>query len=120
MPLASNDVGGFFFCGLIFGVLRAAVGGGRFPAIPVAQARVRTNSERMTKKLPAPTIPLPLLQTGQVWRTDDSSLKIGVVEKVLVHYRHQKDKANRGSSSFTSKRELEKFLTEHKAILVVE
>ena len=94
--------------------------GGRFPPIAVAQARVRTNSERMTKKLLAPAIPLPLLQTGQVWRTEDSCLKIGVVGNVLVHYRHHKDKATRGSSSFTSKRELEKFLTDHKAVLVVE
>ena len=47
-----------------------------------------------------------------------SCLRIGQVGKLLVHYRHHKDKATRGSSSFTSKRELEKYLTQNNAVLV--
>lgn len=56
---------------------------------------------------------------------EDSCLRIGQVGNLLVHYQHYKGKETKitktkGSSSYTSKRELETFLTDHKAVLVAE
>jgi len=70
------------------------------------------------KKIRLPQNSLQPFQTGQVWELEKSSLRIGIVGKLLVHYRHHKDKATRGSSSCISKRELEKYLTDNKAVLV--
>ena len=79
------------------------------------------------KKAQVSLNPLQPFQAGQVWKMEDASLVIGQVGNLLIHYRCHKDKAKRGSSSFTrnsslftSKRELEKFLTDKKAVLVQE
>jgi len=70
------------------------------------------------KKIRFPQDPLQPFQTGQVWELDESFISIGDVGKLLVDYRHHKQKDIRGSSSLTSKRELKKYLTENKAVLV--
>ena len=74
----------------------------------------------MTKKIRFPLSPLHPLQVGHVWELRDSFLRIGEVGKRLVHYRQYKGKEPRGPSSLSSKRDLEKFLTVNKAILVQE
>ena len=60
------------------------------------------------------------LQNGQIWQMDDSSLRIELVGKRLVHYKLYKGKTNRSPISLSGKEVLMKFLTAHKAILVQE
>ena len=57
---------------------------------------------------------------GQVWDVADASLKIGTVGKTLVHYKRYKGKSRGVPTSFSNKKDLEKFLTVNKAILVQE
>jgi len=59
-------------------------------------------------------------QSGQVWELPDSSVQIGLVGRLLVHYKHYKTKQPRVPTSLTSKVKLEKFLRENRAILVEE
>ncbi len=64
-------------------------------------------------------IPLRPLQLGQVWKLEDSNVQIGLVGKLLVHYKHFKGKKPvRVPTSLTGIRKLEHFLLENKAILV--
>ena len=74
----------------------------------------------MLKKIHFPLNPLQPFQVGNVWELKDSFLRIGEVGKRLVHYRHYKGKDPRGPLSITGKRDLEKYLTHSKAILVQE
>jgi hypothetical protein len=92
---------------------------GRFRSKPVAIDSVRTNAEDIMKKTRVPN-PLRPLQAGQIWKIDALHVRIRAVGKLFVHYRHYKADATKGSSLSMSKRELEKFLSEHKAILAQE
>jgi hypothetical protein len=65
-------------------------------------------------------ITLKPFEAGQVWKLADSNVKIGLVGKLLVHYRHYRAKHPRVPTSLTSKMKLEKFLRENRAILVQE
>lgn len=65
-------------------------------------------------------ITLEPFQSGQVWTLADSSVQIGLVGKLLVHYKHYKTKRPRTPTSLTTKVTLEKFLREHQAALVQE
>jgi len=71
------------------------------------------------------SIALKPFHTGQVWELRDSNVQIGEVGKLLVHYRHNKGTHPKGkplrvSASLSSKRELEIYLRENKALLVQE
>ena len=50
----------------------------------------------------------------------EDRLKISLVGKWLVHYRHFRGLNKRPPTRFTAKHELGRMLTEHKAILVQE
>jgi hypothetical protein len=63
-------------------------------------------------------ISLKPFECGQVWKLADSSIQIGLVGKLLVHYKHYRDQKPRAPTCLTSKRKLEKFLREHGATLV--
>ncbi|MEY2410471.1 MAG: hypothetical protein QOF48_3141 [Verrucomicrobiota bacterium] len=63
-------------------------------------------------------LPLPPFETGQVWQMEDSNVRIGLIGKTLVHYKHFKGTTLRAPVSLTAKRALEKFLIEKKAVLV--
>ena len=65
-------------------------------------------------------IPLPEFQNGQVWQMANSNLQIDLVGKTLVHYKHYQGKTKRAPISLSGKKALEKYLKEHKAILVQE
>jgi hypothetical protein len=58
------------------------------------------------------------LQTGQIWQMEGSHLRIGVVGKTLVHYKHFKGDAKRCFISLSGKVVLERFLKAQGAILV--
>jgi hypothetical protein len=65
-------------------------------------------------------IPLEPFQSGQIWQMEGSHLRIGLVGKTLVHYKHFKGEAKRSPVSLSGKAALEKFLRVNKAILVQE
>ena len=63
-------------------------------------------------------IPLKLLETGQVWRMEDSHLDIDLVGKYLVHYKLIKQEVKRTPMSLSSIKDVEKYLKDNKALLV--
>ncbi len=58
------------------------------------------------------------LETGQVWRMADLNLQVGMVGKLLVHYKLAKPNAVRIPNSVSSKETVEKFLKKNKAVLM--
>ena len=71
----------------------------------------------MTKKK---RVELKPFQAGQIWEVANVSLRIDLVGKTLVQYKRYKGKPRGVPTSFSNKGDLEKFLTENKAILVQE
>ena len=63
-------------------------------------------------------IPLKALETGQVWRMEDSHLHIELVGKHLVHYKLIKGGAKRTPLSLSNKKSVEKYLKDNQAVLV--
>ena len=63
-------------------------------------------------------IPPKPLETGQVWRMEDSHLDIDLVGKYLVHYKLIKHQAKRTPMSLSNIKEVEKYLKDNKAVLV--
>jgi hypothetical protein len=63
-------------------------------------------------------IPLRPLETGQVWRMEDSRLQIELVGKHLVHYKLIKSGAKRTPMSLSNKKSVEKYLKDNQAVLV--
>jgi hypothetical protein len=62
-------------------------------------------------------IPLKLLETGQVWRMKGSHLDVDLVGKYLVHYKLIKQEVKRTPTSLSSIKEVQKYLTDNKAVL---
>ena len=60
------------------------------------------------------------LETGQIWRMAELNLHVGLVGKLLVHYKLAKPDAVRSSNSYSSKATVEKYLKKNKAVLVQE
>jgi hypothetical protein len=58
------------------------------------------------------------LETGQVWRMAELHLHVGLVGKLLVHYKLAKPDAVRSSNSCSSKATVEKYLKKNKAVLI--
>jgi hypothetical protein len=56
-------------------------------------------------------------QSGQVWQMADSSVQIGLVGKLLVHYWYYKTKQLKVPISLISEVKLAKFLKENRAAL---
>jgi hypothetical protein len=72
----------------------------------------------MTKIKPAPrTRPQPL-ETGQVWRMAEANLQVGMIGKLLVHYKLGKPNAVRVANSCSGIKTIEKYLKANKAVLV--
>ncbi|MEY4201608.1 MAG: hypothetical protein RLZZ265_3348 [Verrucomicrobiota bacterium] len=58
-----------------------------------------------------------VLVTGQIWEMPNSSLRIGLIGKTLVHYKHYKGTCPRASLSLASKTVLSEYLVKNKAVL---
>jgi hypothetical protein len=58
------------------------------------------------------------LESGQIWRMTDSDLHVKQVGKLLVHYKLFRGDAKRTSTSLATKRLVEEYLKENKAVLV--
>ena len=71
----------------------------------------------MTKIKPARRLPQQPLAAGQVWRMTEANLQVGMVGKLLVHYKLGKPNAIRVPNSCNGIKTIEKYLKEHKAVL---
>jgi hypothetical protein len=58
------------------------------------------------------------LVTGQVWRMAEANLQVGMIGKLLVHYKLGKPNAVRVANSCSAIKTIEKYLKEKKAVLV--
>ncbi|HEX3855895.1 MAG TPA: hypothetical protein VHY30_01195 [Verrucomicrobiae bacterium] len=58
------------------------------------------------------------LETGQVWRMAELNLQVGLVGKLLVHYKLAAPNAVRVSNSVGGRAAVEKYLKSNKAVLV--
>jgi hypothetical protein len=72
----------------------------------------------MMKKTLTRRLPPQPLANGQVWRMAEAILQVTMVGKLLVHYKLGKPQAVRVSHSVNSITTIEKYLKEHKAVLV--
>ena len=72
----------------------------------------------MKNKIRKNRIVLRPLESGQIWKMDDSNLEIGLIGKTLVHYKHYKGQMKRSPVSLLNKSALERFLQENQAVLV--
>lgn len=63
------------------------------------------------------SVPLPTFECGQVWQMIDSSLRIELVGKRLVHYKHYNLRIKRPTVLLANKAALVSFLQKHRAIL---
>jgi len=62
-------------------------------------------------------IPRQPLETGQLWRMAEGNLQVGMVGKLLVHYKFGKPDAVRVPNSCASIKTIEAFLKAKKAVL---
>jgi hypothetical protein len=58
------------------------------------------------------------LEAGQLWRMPEANLQVGMVGKLLVHYKLGKPNAIRTANSVNSVATINKYLKAHKAVLV--
>jgi hypothetical protein len=86
-------------------------------------AAARPTSKRATvkskpsakPKRTAGTVPL---ETGQVWRVGEQNLQVGLIGKLLVHYKLAAPNAVRISNSVGGRTAVEKYLKTNKAVLL--
>ena len=72
----------------------------------------------MSKIKTARRVSLQPLQAGQVWRMQEMNLQVGMVGKLLVHYKLAKPDAVRIPNSCSGITTVEKYLKENRAVLV--
>jgi hypothetical protein len=72
----------------------------------------------MTKTKPARRKIQKPLESGQVWRMAEMNLQVGMVGKLLVHYKLAKPNAVRIPNSCSGISTVEKYLKLNKAVLV--
>jgi hypothetical protein len=58
------------------------------------------------------------LETGQIWRVGEQNLQVGLVGKLLVHYKLAVPNAVRVSNSVGGRAAVEKYLKTNKAVLI--
>jgi hypothetical protein len=63
-------------------------------------------------------LPKQPLEAGQVWRMAEANLQVGMVGKLLVHYKLGKPNAIRTANSCSGIKTIEKYLKANKAVLV--
>jgi hypothetical protein len=76
-----------------------------------------SGSKIMAKNKPFELKPF---QPGQIWEVADMSVRIDLVGKTLIHYKRYKGKSRAVPTSFSSRKDLEKYLKDNKAVLVRE
>ncbi len=73
----------------------------------------------MVKIKPARRLRPQPLADGQVWRMAEANLQVGMVGKLLVHYKLGKPDAVRVANSCSGIKTIEKYLKANKAVLVL-
>jgi hypothetical protein len=63
-------------------------------------------------------LPMPPLEAGQVWQMAELNLQVGLVGKLLVHYKLAKPDAVRVANSVGGRTSVEKYLKTNKAVLI--
>jgi hypothetical protein len=58
-----------------------------------------------------------VFETGQIWQITGSTVRIGLVGKRLVHYKHFRGDTKGAPTSLANKLVLAKFLQQNKAVL---
>ncbi len=72
----------------------------------------------MSKIKPTRRARLEPLAEGQVWRMAEMNLQVGMIGKLLVHYKLAKPNAVRIPNSCSPKASVEEYLRKNKAVLV--
>ena len=72
----------------------------------------------MSKIKKAPRVSLPPLEAGQVWHMPEMNRQVGMVGKLLVHYKLAKPDAVRIPNSCSGITTVEKYLKKNRAVLV--
>jgi hypothetical protein len=72
----------------------------------------------MIKIKPSPRARPQPLATGQVWRMAEANLQVGMIGKLLVHYKLGRPNAVRVPNSCNAIKTIEKYLKANKAVLV--
>jgi len=70
-----------------------------------------------TPKVSRTLLKQPLV-TGQLWRVADMNLRVGLIGKILVHYKLAKPNAVRIPNSVSGKTTVEEYLKKNKAVLI--
>jgi hypothetical protein len=78
-----------------------------------AAAKVKTKPAAKPKRAA-----LRPLATGQIWRVREQNLQVGLIGKLLVHYKLAAPNAVRISNSVGGRTAVEKYLKTNKAILL--
>jgi hypothetical protein len=73
----------------------------------------------MIKVKPTRRCSQPPLESGQLWRMAEANLVVGMVGKLLVHYKLGKPNAVRVANACSGIKTIEKYLKAKKAVLVV-
>ena len=86
-----------------------------------------TKTKTLVAKTKTPTVKKPKasrpilkqpLVTGQLWRVMDMNLRVGLIGKILVHYKLAKPNAVRIPNSVSGKTTVEEYLKKNKAVLI--
>ncbi len=72
----------------------------------------------MIKTKPTRRVRQQPLEAGQLWRMAEANLQVGMVGKLLVHYKLGKPNAVRVANSCNGIKTIEKYLKANKAVLV--
>ncbi len=80
------------------------------PATVKAKARPVAKPKRVATMLP--------LATGQIWRVGEQNLQVGLIGKLLVHYKLAAPNAVRISNSVGGRSAVEKYLKTNRAVLL--
>ena len=75
-------------------------------------AKIKSTAVRKPKALKQPLV------TGQLWRVADMNLRVGLIGKILVHYKLAKPNAVRIPNSVSGKTTVEEYLKKNKAVLI--
>lgn len=91
---------------------KPAANGASKPAPKKSAANGRSNGK------PKGRFAFPPLEAGQIWRMAELNLQVGLVGKLLVHYKLAKPDAVRVANSVGGRTTVEKYLKTNKAVLV--
>jgi hypothetical protein len=89
----------------------------------------KTSPKGLLKKTPTKTatnghgiaqlrLPMAPLEAGQIWQMKELNLQVGLVGKLLVHYKLAKPDAVRVANSVGGRTTVEKYLKTNKAVLI--